>query len=109
MKEGEHGAQVHVACAIPNTLMVERIGTDEMNAMWERAYGSPDFWLRPDADGMVGPPDVPGMGVEIDRGLLGTPLPHLYHTSTTPLGHLYCMQKASCKAYLICLMGTKQV
>jgi len=69
-----NGAQVHVACAIPNTLLVERIGTDEMNAMWERAYGSPDFWMKPDGEGMVSPPDVPGMGVEIDRELLGKPV-----------------------------------
>jgi L-alanine-DL-glutamate epimerase-like enolase superfamily enzyme len=69
-----NAAQLHCACAMSNTLFVERLGSDAMNAMWERAYGSPDFWLRPDADGMVGPPDVPGMGVEIDRELLGTPV-----------------------------------
>jgi L-alanine-DL-glutamate epimerase-like enolase superfamily enzyme len=69
-----NAAQLHVACAIPNTLFVERLGSDEMNAMWERAYGSPDFWMKPDPDGNVGPPDVPGMGVEVDRDLLGKPV-----------------------------------
>ena len=69
-----NAAQVHIACAIENTLFVERIGTDELNAKWEKAYGVRDFFLEIDKEGYVHVPSQPGMGVEIEQELLGKPV-----------------------------------
>ena len=71
-----NAAQAHIACAIPNTLFIERIGTDEMNKMWKEAYGirNDEYWVSIDDEGYVTPPDTPGIGIELDRELLGEPV-----------------------------------
>jgi len=71
-----NAAQAHIACAIKNTLLIERIGTDQMNKMWKEAYGirNEDFWVRIDDEGFVTPPSAPGIGVELEQDLLGKPV-----------------------------------
>ena len=69
-----NAAQAHIACAIKNTLFLERLGTDAMNAGWQKAYGVSDYWLKIDDEGYVTVPQTPGIGVDIDRELLGDPV-----------------------------------
>jgi L-alanine-DL-glutamate epimerase-like enolase superfamily enzyme len=70
-----NAAQAHVACALANAGPLERLGSDEMNRQWNTAYGikPDDYWVRIDDKGNVTPPSVPGIGVELDRTLLGDP------------------------------------
>ncbi|MCP5117648.1 MAG: mandelate racemase [bacterium] len=68
-----NAAQIHMECAIKNTLFHEFLGTPEMNRRWERAYGVREF-VRLDEEGYVAPPPGPGVGVELDQELLGDPV-----------------------------------
>lgn len=68
-----NAAQIHLECALKNTLYHEYLGTAEMNRRWERAYGVRDF-VGIDDEGCVSPPLGPGVGVELDQELLGKPV-----------------------------------
>ena len=68
-----NAAQIHMECALKNTLFHEFLGTEEMNRRWERAYGVREF-VRIDDEGCVAPPPGLGVGVELDQELLGKPI-----------------------------------
>ena len=68
-----NAAQIHLECALKNTLYHEYLGTAEMNRRWERAYGVREF-AGIDDEGCVSPPLGPGVGVELDQELLGKPV-----------------------------------
>jgi L-alanine-DL-glutamate epimerase-like enolase superfamily enzyme len=64
-----HGSQdihIHLVAAIANGLMLE-FYRDTVDPMWGRIYR---HTLRLNADGTVSPPDVPGIGAEVNEDVL---------------------------------------
>lgn len=64
-----HGSQdlhVHLVAAVPNGLILEYYG-EAVDPMMGRIYRNP-LTLNP--DGTVSPPELPGIGIELDYGVL---------------------------------------